>query len=464
MRFRFFFLPVLLASVSLAQQPASQEHDMAGMQQSRTHDGFMQGGMHHAIAKGATLHAKADANTHTITLRIGPMNLPANTSHMKMPQPADLVWSIPLTGWLLAYHPKLVDAAGDSVPGAVLHHVAFWNENRSDFLCPNKEEHIFGAGGELTDWVLIPGFGYRVEKGDQIRIETMIHNPTATAYDKAYLEVTIPYLDDASPAPVKNVYPTWIDVNTCANSSYDLPPGPSKKVASVPVKYSGILLGVGGHMHDYGQQLTLEVSSSKDFSLATSNSENSKPQISKAEVSNGEVTGASKSAVAKPRVPSAGPSDGNVTTAETVKVEVKKAQVEKAEMQTTEPSKTAVANAEKPKVEAAKHEVAKTEGSKATKPVAVLPAKTDAQGHLLEIPVVTFFQTGGYPIAAGDKLTVTSAYNNPTGKLLRDGAMGIVVGYFVPQDPAALNPLRHPAKPAPQDTHHHDMSQVPHDH
>ena len=67
-------------------------------------------------------------------------------------------------------------------------------------------------------------------------------------------------------------------------------------------------------------------------------------------------------------------------------------------------------------------------------------------------------------IAAGDKLTVTSAYNNPTGKLLRDGAMGIVVGYFVPQDPAALNPLRHPAKPAPQDTHHHDMSQVPHDH
>jgi hypothetical protein len=352
-----------------------------------------------------------------------------------MPQPADLVWSIPLTGWLLAYHPKLVDAAGNSVPGMVLHHVAFWNENRSDFLCPNKDEHIFGAGGELTDWVLIPGFGYRVEKGDQIRIETMIHNPTPTAYDKAYLEVTIPYLDDASPAPVKNVYPTWIDVNTCANSSYDLPPGPSKKVASIPVKYSGILLGVGGHMHDYGQQLTLEVSSSKDFSLGTSDSENSKHQISKAKVSNGEAGGTSKSAVAKP----------------------------KAEIQTTEPSETAVAN-EMPDVEAAKHEVAKTEGSKATKPVAVLPAKTDAQGHLLEIPVVTFFKTGGYPIAAGDKLTVTSAYNNPTGKLLRDGAMGIVVGYFVPQEPAALDPLRHAAKPARQDTHHHDMSQLPHDH
>jgi hypothetical protein len=396
MRFRCL-LPITFIAAAFAQQSATQGRDMPRMQQAHTHDGFMQGGMRHTAAKGVTLGVKTDANTHTITLRIGPMNLPANTSHMKMPQPADLVWSIPLTGWLLAYHPKLVDAADNSVPGTVLHHVAFWNENRSDFLCPNKEEHIFGAGGELTDWVLIPGFGYRVEKGDQIRIETMIHNPTSTAYDKAFLEVTIPYLDDASPAPVKNVYPTWIDVNTCANSSYDLPPGPSKKVASVPVKYSGILLGVGGHMHDYGQQLTLEVSSSKDF--------------------------------------------------------------DKAEMQTTEPSKTAVANAEKPNVEAAKNEFAKTEGSKATKPVAILPAKTDAQGRLLGIPVVTFFQTGGYPIAAGDRFTVTSAYNNPTGRLLHDGAMGIVVGYFVPQDPAALNSLRHRAKSAS-----HNMSQMPHDH
>src|SRR5439155_26519103 len=219
---------------------------------------------------------------------------------------------------------------------------------------------------------LIPVFGYRVEKGDQIRIETMIHNPTATAYNKAYLKVTIPYLDDASPAPVKNVYPTWIDVNTCANSSYDLPPGPSKKVASVPVKYSGVLLGVGGHMHNYRQQLTLAVSSSKDFSLGTSASKNSKPQITKAEVSNGEVRGAKKSRVAKPTVPSAGAPDGNVATAETVKVEAKKAQVDKAEMHSTEPSRTAVANAEKPNVQVAKHEVEKTEGSKATKTVAVL--------------------------------------------------------------------------------------------
>jgi hypothetical protein len=329
------------------EKPASKPQDMNGQMEHMQHDGFMQGGMQHAKAKGVKLDAKTDATTHTITLRIGPMNLPANTSHMKMAQPANLLWTIADAGWLLAYHTKLVDATGAAVPGVVLHHVAFWNENRSDFLCPNKDEHIFGAGGELTDWAQVPGFGYRVEKGDRIRVETMIHNPTPDAYAQAYLEVAIPYLDDGSPAPVKSFYPAWMDVGSCGNSGYDLPAGPSKKVGTVPVKYDGVLLGVGGHMHDYAKLLVLEDSRGKE-------------------------------------------------------------------------------------------------------PVATLAAKTDEHGRLLGMPVELFFQkyprTGGYALEAGDKLTITATYDNRSGKLLRDGAMGIVVGYFVPNEAGALAGLRHDAK------------------
>ena len=394
MGFRFL-LPLLFASLSFAQQPPARQHE------THPHEGgFMQGGMHHEIAKGVVLEAKTDAASHNVTLRVGPMNLPADTSHMKMPQPADLIWSIPMSGWLLAYHPRLVDSAGNTVPGTVLHHVAFWNENRSDFLCPNKDEHIFGAGGELTDWTPIPGFGYRVEKGDRIRVETMIHNPTATSYEKVFLEISIPYLDDASPAPVKNFYPAWMDVAGCGGSGYDLPAGASKKTGTVPIKYSGILLGVGGHMHDYGQQLILEISSLSAPEAAASKPDVSTPVASKSEGANAGVSKAQE-----------------------------------------------------------------TEVSGKRKEVAVLSAKVDAQGHLLEMPVVTFYQTGGYAFTAGDTLTVTSTYNNRTGKLLRDGAMGIVVGYFVPQDPAALASLRHPAKGTSQEAHgHHVMSQMPPDH
>ena len=388
-----------------------------------SHGGFMQD-MHHAVAKGVKLDQQVDSASHTITLRVGPITLPANTDHMKMPQPADLIWSIPIDGWLLAYTPHLIDASGRDVPGRVLHHVAFWNTSRSDFLCPNKEEHIFGAGGELTNWVEIPGYGYRVQKGDQIRIETMVHNPWDTPYDKVYLEVKIPFADaqaragqtaanaDASakataePRPethpdaytqtppetgadpnasaqadpkadptassaskskansappavdgsgyrgsvlrasIKSVYPAWMDVQSCRDSGYDLKPGKTQTTGNVTVKYDGLLLGVGGHLHDYGRQLVLE----------------------------------------------------DATRNETV---------------------------------------------------VTLDANVNDKGELLTIPVVTFFDKGGYKFSAGDQLKITATYENPTGKLLRDGAMGIVVGYFVPiQGDAAMASLRRKPKPA----------------
>ena len=343
----------VVASAVIWDSAMAREKPPAPDMQQMQHGAFMQGGMHHVVAKGVKLDEQLDQASHTVTLRIGPMHLPARTSHRKMPQPPDLTWTIPFDGWLLAYHPKLVDASGGAVPGTVLHHVAFWNENRPDFLCPNKEEHIFGAGSEMTDWAQVPGFGYRVQKGDEIRIETMIHNPTGTAYDQAYLEVAIPYLNAGETTTLKSVYPAWMDVRECRDSSYDLKPGKSTQTGSVAVKYSGVLLGVGGHLHDYGKEVKLE----------------------------------------------------NATRGETV---------------------------------------------------ATLDASVDGAGHLLSLPVKTFFEQGGYRIAAGDRLRITATYDNPAGKLLPDGAMGIVVGYFLPANDAEIAVLRRAAAPkTPEMAHQH---------
>ena len=346
----FFVAAIALVPFSFAQEkPAEHAH----------HGAFMQGGMHHAVAKGVTLDSKVDSNAHSVTLRVGPMNLPANTDHVKMPQPPDLIWAVSFEGWLLAYHPRLVDSNGNAVPGTVLHHTAFWNENRADFLCPNKEEHIFGAGSEMTDWAEVPGYGYHVQKGDRIRIETMVYNPTPTSYDKVYLEVAIPFQEatgdaNATPPPRKNVYPAWMDVASCGNSGYDLPAGKSTKSGTVTVKYDGVLVGVGGHLHDYGRQVVLQNSSRNET-------------------------------------------------------------------------------------------------------VATLDAKVDAEGRLESVPVKLFLQEGGYKFAANDVLKISAAYDNPTGKLLRDGAMGIAVGYFFPANDKAMAALRRKTKPA------HDMAGMSHD-
>jgi len=340
-------LALLPFGAGAQQQNPPPAHDMEHMQHS--HGGFMQEGMHHAVARGIEIEQQVDSASHTITLREGPMTLPARTSHIKMPQPPDLFWSIPIDGWLLAYAPHLVDARGNAVPGTVLHHTAFWNTNRADFLCPNKEEHIFGAGSEMTNWAEIPGYGYRVQKGDKIRIETMVHNPTDTSYEQVYLEVKIPYADgssdSAAASAVKSVYPAWMDVQSCGNSGYDLKAGKNENSGSVTVKYNGILLGVGGHMHDYAKQITLEDATRKEK-------------------------------------------------------------------------------------------------------VVTLDAKLDEKGQLLSIPVVTFFDRGGYKFTAGDQLKITATYDNTSGKALPAGAMGIVVGYFVPADDGAMSALRRKPKPA----------------
>ncbi len=43
----------------------------------------------------------------------------------------------------------------------------------------------------------------------------------------------------------------------CHNSGFDLEPGKSVTTGKFTVSYAGELLGVGGHLHDYGRRLVL---------------------------------------------------------------------------------------------------------------------------------------------------------------------------------------------------------------
>jgi hypothetical protein len=325
----------LAAATLFAAAAAAQHEHHAPAKPPKRQDGS-EGGPHagNHKSKPGQMQVTEQLDRQVFVLRVGVLELPANSDHMAVTQLADTVWPVPRDGWIIAYHPRLVDARGQPVPGRLLHHVAFWNASRSDFLCPNKEEHIFGAGGEMNDWPALPGFGYRVRKGDGIRVNTMFHNPTATDYRQVWLEVTMEFRTAAT-AQLQSVYPTWFDAQQCGNSGYDLAAGRSATTGSFVLKHSGILLGVGGHMHDYGEKLEL--------------------------------------------------------------------------VNTTQ-----------------QH------------PVAVLPAQLDAAGRIVSMPIVTFLERGGYPLKAGDKLSVTATYRNPSGTVLPAGAMGIVVGYFLPAEDAQM--------------------------
>lgn len=312
--------PFLLALVAFAAPGRQQAAgDMAHMH-------------HRAMRKavGVQLKVADDEAQHVLTMRLGPVNLPAHAG-MNVAQAPRAFWMASANVWFIAYHPRLTDASGKTLPGRLLHHVAVFDQSNRNYLCPGEPEHIFGAGGEMTNWPAMPGLGYRVRQGDRIAVSTMFHNDEAVSYPQTYLEIKVQYQPVEPGGPqLMGVRPVWFDVMGCGESAYDLRPGRSVTTGDFTLATNGKLIGVGGHMHDYARQLVLED--------ATRNQK-----------------------------------------------------------------------------------------------IATLDAKLDPQGRLISIPIAVFADTGGLELSKGDDIRVTAVYDNPTGHDLRAGAMGIAVGYLIPE-------------------------------
>src|SRR5437660_12874376 len=99
----------------------------------------------------------------------------------------------------------------------------------------------------------------------------MFHKPTETSYANAYLEVKIEYRL-ASKEQRKSVYRAWFDVQQCGDSDYDLKLGRNVTSGTLRLDYSGILLRVGGHLHDCGRQLVIEHQTRKQNSATLASS------------------------------------------------------------------------------------------------------------------------------------------------------------------------------------------------
>lgn len=279
---------------------------------------------------GAKLEAQDDSASRVLTVRLGPLGLPAN-GHASVP---GSFLTIPFDAWLVAFHPRVVDDRGAGLPGRLLHHVDFFNTARRNFLCPRYDEVFFASGGEMTAWPALSGVGYRVARGDRIRMNAMFHNSTGTPFASVYFEVRVQY-KLLSDGPLRNVYPAFLSVTQCLpTTDYDLEPGASAKAGEFSIGFPGTLLRVGGHLHDYGKYLYLE----------------------------------------------------NVTRSEAI---------------------------------------------------AKLDSDLDADGRLLSVAVAHPSGGNGHKLHRGDVVRLTATYDNPTGKRLPKGAMGIAFGHFVPDDEEA---------------------------
>ncbi len=192
-----------------------------------------------------------------LVVRLGPVNMAAGAGHHDIPQLALQTWRMPVAGWLRGYKVEMVDRNGNLLPGELLHHAEMVDLDRRDLLRPALNR-VVSAGKETATLMLPPGMGYPVAAGQQLGINAMLANPTATAFPAAYVRATIMLVPAATPN-VRNVMSFYAETSfdSTGNSDFDLPAGESQKVVQFTVPIAGTVLAVGGHIHDFGTRFVV---------------------------------------------------------------------------------------------------------------------------------------------------------------------------------------------------------------
>ncbi len=205
------------------------------------------------------LTVSVDSVHHRVIVSAGPFdlpNMPADMAEMHHGSPQVFRFRWPVTGGMQGFDVEMRDAAGNPLPREIVHHLIGVNFDRRQ-LVYHAVERLFGWGSE-TDPVMLPnGVAVPLEQGEHLGVYTMWHNDTGKDITGAYLRVILPYIPGKKYIPV---FPLYVDVNNVIGgvTTFDIPPGKSTRSYEFEFPISGKLIGVGGHLHDYGVAVSLQ--------------------------------------------------------------------------------------------------------------------------------------------------------------------------------------------------------------
>jgi hypothetical protein len=209
-----------------------------------------------------------DSSRHELIITAGPFDLPnmppmdeAAMMNLGMSHDTPVQrFEWPVDGWFRGFRVALTDAQGHPVPRHVMHHLIMVNFGRRQLIYP-AAERLMGAGTETDSEVSVPKtIGVPMKPGMSLGMYVAWHNDTGKDLQGVNLKLTMLWTPkNQNPQPV-NSLPIYMDVNLTVGGSntFDVPPGKSTKAFEFTLPVGGRLLGVGGHMHDYGVRVQLQ--------------------------------------------------------------------------------------------------------------------------------------------------------------------------------------------------------------
>jgi len=249
----FAALPVRAASLAALELQARPRLSKDVDRASRATDPHSDGG----DASGY-LTITDDPGAKRLILALGPIDLPAGTSHDALRQLPVQHGTIPFDFTIRGFRAEVVDAGGRSVPQAVIHHLNLLDPRSRELFLPIMRRVL--ALSHETKPARVPGwlFGIPMRSGDPFLALTMLHNPTDRSYDGVTVRLILEY-ERSERLPLYTLYPFHIDVMFPVGiKTFDLPPGRSTRSFEASPAVAGGIVGMGGHLHRYATSLALE--------------------------------------------------------------------------------------------------------------------------------------------------------------------------------------------------------------
>lgn len=212
---------------------------------------------------------RVDSTRNLVIMEAGPFHIPAAAgaaeaghhgghAHHGANTPL-LLFDWPVEGWYRGFGVRLVDRAGEPLPEELMHHLIGVNFDRRQVVYP-VPERFMGTGAETRDILLPEQIGVPMERGTRLGVYASWNNETGREIPEAYIRVVLAYTPADTDDRPEEVVPIYMDTNNRfgATNAFDLPPGHAVRSYEFTLPVDGALLGLSGHLHDYGRQVRLE--------------------------------------------------------------------------------------------------------------------------------------------------------------------------------------------------------------
>jgi hypothetical protein len=211
---------------------------------------------------GDLVSVTVDSSHHVVVITAGPFDLPDMSGHVDHSMSHDtpvqrFAW--PVEGWFRGFRIEVLDSAGGQLPRGLMHHLIMINYDRRQLIYP-AAERLWGAGVETGSARLPKTIGVPLRPGTGLGLYIAWHNTTGRELPRVKLRMTMEWMPrNTLPRPV-DVLPIYFDVNLTVGGAneFDIPPGHSERAHEFVIPTDGRVLGVSGHLHQYGKEVRLE--------------------------------------------------------------------------------------------------------------------------------------------------------------------------------------------------------------